>query len=164
MTASGVSDRTNLPDAAASDRAFMQIGEVAERTGLTPRTLRYYEEKGLLNPPSRMDGGFRLYSDEDLQRLDRIKQLRDLLGFSLAEIKEMIEAEETRRDVRLNFKNYETDDERIVGLTRSIEATTYQLRLVTQKIEQLQQMQHALEERLARFQAARDRFSSGHSQ
>ena len=44
---------------AATEQASLQIGEVAERTGVTQRTLRFYEEKGLLIPPSRLDGGFR---------------------------------------------------------------------------------------------------------
>ena len=51
---------------------FLQIGEAADRANLTQRTLRYYEEKGLLNPPTRMDGGFRLYSPDDIERIDRI--------------------------------------------------------------------------------------------
>ena len=45
---------------------YLQIGEAAERAQLTQRTLRYYEEKGLLHPPTRMDGGFRLDSSEDM--------------------------------------------------------------------------------------------------
>src|SRR3990170_5277963 len=71
-----------------------QIGEVAERTGVTQRTLRFYEEKGLVHPPERMDGGFRLYSERDVARIEYIKQLQDLLGFTLSEIKDMVEAEE----------------------------------------------------------------------
>src|SRR5438105_12090673 len=62
---------------------YLQIGEVAERTGVTQRTLRFYEEKGLLKPPSRMEGGFRLYSAEDVQRVERIRQMQNLLGFTL---------------------------------------------------------------------------------
>src|SRR3989304_3948597 len=77
----------------ASEEPHLQIGEVAERTGLTQRTLRFYEEKGLLKPPTRMEGGFRLYSEADVQRLQQIKRLQQLLGFSLAEIKEMVDAE-----------------------------------------------------------------------
>ncbi len=72
---------------ARTPSSYLQIGEAADRSGLTQRTLRYYEEKGLLKPPSRMDGGFRLYSGEDIERIERIKELRDLLGFSLADIK-----------------------------------------------------------------------------
>src|SRR5688572_25615257 len=83
------------------DQPYLQIGEAAERTGMTQRTLRYYEEKGLLKPPGRMEGGFRLYSPEDIARLGRIKELKDLLGFSLADIREMVDAD----DVRLQVKN-----------------------------------------------------------
>ena len=73
--------------------ADLQIGEVAERTGVTQRTLRFYEEKGLLNPATRMEGGFRLYTETDVQRVEQIKRLKSLLGLSLAEIKEMVYAQ-----------------------------------------------------------------------
>jgi DNA-binding transcriptional MerR regulator len=63
-----------------STGAYLQIGEVAERTGVTQRTLRFYEEKGLLKPPSRMEGGFRLYSEDDVRRVEQIKRLQKLLG------------------------------------------------------------------------------------
>ena len=51
-----------------TDKPFMQIGEIAEQTGLTQRTLRFYEERGLLQPATRLDGGFRLYTQDDLRR------------------------------------------------------------------------------------------------
>jgi len=56
-----------MEDAPAPER-YLQIGEAADRAQLTQRTLRYYEEKGLLKTPTRMDGGFRLYSAEDMER------------------------------------------------------------------------------------------------
>ncbi|MGZ3608756.1 MAG: helix-turn-helix domain-containing protein, partial [Ktedonobacteraceae bacterium] len=59
------------------------IEQVSARTGLTKRTLRYYEEVELLPPTGRTEGNYRRYSEEDIQRLERIKKLRDLLGFSL---------------------------------------------------------------------------------
>lgn len=74
--------------------AFLQIGEAASLTHLTQRTLRFYEERGLLHPPERMQGGFRLYSPADIERIERVKQLKELLGFSLSEIGEMLDAEE----------------------------------------------------------------------
>ena len=69
--------------------SYQRIEQVAARTGLTKRTLRYYEEIGLLPPPTRTEGGYRLYSEADVQQLERIKRLKDLLGFSLAEIARM---------------------------------------------------------------------------
>ena len=54
--------RSTVAPPPEQSEAYLQIGEVAERTGVTQRTLRFYEEKGLLKPPSRLEGGFRLYS------------------------------------------------------------------------------------------------------
>src|SRR3989337_277331 len=90
-----------MPDAS---EAYLQIGEVADRTGVTQRTLRFYEEKGLLKPPSRMDGGFRLYSEEDVRRVEQIRRLQGLLGITLAEIKEMVEAQEALRELRAQYR------------------------------------------------------------
>src|ERR1700722_15332632 len=69
------------------------IEQVAAQTGLTKRTLRYYEEMGLLPPTGRTEGNYRRYSDEDIHRLEHIKKLRDLLGFSLADIRAMLEVD-----------------------------------------------------------------------
>src|SRR6266700_5307502 len=59
------------------------IEQVAARTGLTKRTLRYYEEVGLLPPTARTESNYLRYSDLDIKLLERVKELRDLLGFSL---------------------------------------------------------------------------------
>src|SRR5260221_14715966 len=93
-----------MPETPRAHDTFLQIGDAAERTGLTQRTLRYYEEKGLLKGPTRMEGGFRLYSDEDVDRLERIKELKDLLGFSLADIREMLEADDVRLQLREEWR------------------------------------------------------------
>lgn len=67
----------------------MQIGEVAERVGLSLRTVRYYEEVGLVVPVSRTPGGFRLYDEEAVERLALVRDLKPL-GFSLEEIREIV--------------------------------------------------------------------------
>src|SRR3990172_7568318 len=103
--------------------AYLQIGEVAERTGVTQRTLRFYEEKGLLKPPTRMEGGFRLYSDEDVRRVEQIKRLQKLLGFTLAEIKEMVEAEELKMQLRAGYRPGSDLQDRRARLARAIEVT-----------------------------------------
>ncbi|WP_026119685.1 MerR family transcriptional regulator [Nocardiopsis ganjiahuensis] len=69
----------------------MQIGEVAERTGLSLRTIRYYGEVGLVEPSARSRGGFRLYTEEDVDRLQLIKRMKPL-DFSLDETRELLEA------------------------------------------------------------------------
>jgi DNA-binding transcriptional MerR regulator len=67
----------------------MQIGEVAERTGLSLRSIRYYEELGLVTPSARSAGGFRLYAEEEVARLRLIARMK-LAGFSLEETKEVL--------------------------------------------------------------------------
>ncbi|MGA6161538.1 MerR family transcriptional regulator [Amycolatopsis magusensis] len=67
----------------------MQIGEVAERTRLSLRTIRYYEEVGLVVPSARSQGGFRLYTEPDIARLDLIKRMKPL-GFQLEEMREVL--------------------------------------------------------------------------
>ena len=68
---------------------LVQIGQVAERTGLSLRTIRFYEESGLVVPTARSEGGFRLYSDDDVARLEVIKRMKPL-GFSLDEMRELL--------------------------------------------------------------------------
>ena len=67
----------------------MHIGELAEKTGLSLRTIRHYDEVGLLKPSGRTEGGFRLYSQEDLSRLLLIRRMKPL-GFSLEEMTELL--------------------------------------------------------------------------
>jgi DNA-binding transcriptional MerR regulator len=69
----------------------MQIGEVADRTGLSLRTIRYYEEVGLVRPSSRTQGGFRLYTEPDVARLNLVKRMKPL-GFSLEEMRDLLSA------------------------------------------------------------------------
>ncbi len=67
----------------------MQIGQVADRTGLSLRTIRFYEENDLVVPTARTEGGFRLYSDDDVARLEMVKRMKPL-GFSLEEMHELL--------------------------------------------------------------------------
>jgi DNA-binding transcriptional MerR regulator len=75
---------------------LLRIQEVAAGTGLTPRSIRYYEEIGLLRPAGRSRGAYRLYDASDLERLGFIRELRDDAGFSLAEIALLLEDEDAR--------------------------------------------------------------------
>ena len=71
-----------------------QIGEVAERIGLSLRTIRYYEEVGLVTPSARSQGGFRLYTESDIARLQLIKRMKPL-GFALDEMRSLLDALDT---------------------------------------------------------------------
>ena len=120
------------------------IEQVADKTGLTKRTLRYYEEVGLLPPTGRTEGNYRRYSDEDVRRLERIKKLRDLLGFTLAEIRETLESEDERGLLREAYRHATEAEAKIAQLDRGDELIGKQLRLIEQKIEGLEQMRESL--------------------
>ena len=132
---------------------YLQIGEAAERAQLTQRTLRYYEEKGLLSPPTRMDGGFRLYSPDDMERIGRIRQLKDLLGFSLAEIKEMIETEDVRLQIKAEWRSDADTAEKVAKISRAREVTLQQVAMLDQKMEKMAAMRTALAEKVERYDA-----------
>jgi MerR family transcriptional regulator, repressor of the yfmOP operon len=135
--------------------ARYQIGEVADRTGVTQRTLRFYEEKGLLPPPERMDGGFRLYSDADVERITSIRSMQSLLGLTLAEIKEMVEAEELRAQMRATFRPDRELPARKERVDLVIETLHRQLAIVEAKLEALSTMRTELSERLANTEERR---------
>lgn len=81
----------------AAPDAHVHIGEVAERTGLSHRTIRYYEEMGLVTPSGRTSGGFRLYDEVDIDRLLLIKPMKPL-GFSIEHMRRLLEALDTLAD------------------------------------------------------------------
>ena len=144
--------RTPTLEPESQEQAYLQIGEVAERTGVTQRTLRFYEERGLLKPPSRLDGGFRLYSEDDVRRVEQIKRLQSLLGFTLAEIKEMVEADEVKMQIRATYRKDAAVSERRAKLLKAKEVTQGQVAVIKQKLTALQEMQGHLEEKLAQYE------------
>jgi MerR family transcriptional regulator, copper efflux regulator len=75
--------------AKTSSTNTMHIGELADRTGLSLRTIRHYDDVGLLPATARTDGGFRVFSEDDFERLMVIKQMKPL-GFSLEEMAEIL--------------------------------------------------------------------------
>jgi MerR family transcriptional regulator, repressor of the yfmOP operon len=83
----------------------LRIGDVAKLAGTTPRTIRYYEEIGLLpQAPERPSGGHRLYSPEEVERLREVIRLKQLLGVTLQELKDLLAAEEARAAVRAELR------------------------------------------------------------
>lgn len=72
-----------------AQRESSRVGEVAEHFGVSPRTIKYYEEIGLVEPESRSRGGFRLYGEREVERLERILRMKGM-GYSLAAIRELL--------------------------------------------------------------------------
>jgi MerR family transcriptional regulator, repressor of the yfmOP operon len=91
----------------------LRIGQVAELTGTTPRTIRYYEEIGLLPAASgREPGSHRLYAETDVERLQELLSLKDLLGVSLEELRALAAAESARDSLREEWQSGVEDPER----------------------------------------------------
>ena len=133
-----------------SGERYLQIGEVAEQLGLTPRTLRYYEEIGLLAPPSRMEGGFRLYSAADIVRLENIVQLKRLLGFSLAEIKQVVEAMESLKLLRQESKLASDLETKRDTLQKALAILEQQVDVLDGRLRQVAEMRDSFNERSLR--------------
>jgi DNA-binding transcriptional MerR regulator len=121
-----------------TDKPFMQIGEIAEQTGLTQRTLRFYEERGLLQPATRLDGGFRLYTEDDLRRVKRIAQFRNVLKLSIPETKRMIEAEEAIEEISQQAKQESDAEAKRQQLLQAVDLLEREEQMLNEKIEQLQ--------------------------
>ena len=130
--------------APATGATSFTIEQVAAQTGLTKRTLRYYEEVGLLPPTGRTEGNYRRYTQDDIQRLERIKNLRNLLGFSLADIRELLQAEDERDQIRVAYRQETEAAAKISHLAHVDELIRHQLELVEQKIAGLEQMRASL--------------------
>jgi len=102
------------------DKAYYKIEEVALKTGLTKRALRYYEDLELINP-KRTDASYRLYSEEDIENINRIKDLRERLGFCLKDVKVIIElGNDVKRIFKENLKDDSMIDKAISQIKRQI--------------------------------------------
>ena len=131
------------------------IEQVAQRTGLTKRTLRYYEEVGLLPPTDRTEGNYRRYCENDIRLLLQIKELRDLLGFSLTDIRKLLDAESERGQIKRAYRQETDDGTRLAQLERADELIRGQIQLIEQKLKGLEQMRASLLAKLARHEQTR---------
>jgi DNA-binding transcriptional MerR regulator len=100
-----------------------------------------------------MDGGFRLYSPEDIDRLGRIKELKDLLGFSLADIREMIDADDVRLQLKQEWRKDADAGEKASRIRTAREVTLTQLRLVEEKLTRMATLRDELAARLEKYDA-----------
>lgn len=121
----------------------IRIGEVAERLGVTTRTLRYYEEVGLVMPSARTAGGTRRYSEQDYARLLRIRELQAVMGFNLDEIREILGAGDRMERLRAEYRRG-VSEERAVQIVR--EASRLNARTQEQVLAKVGLLQAYLDE------------------
>jgi MerR family transcriptional regulator, repressor of the yfmOP operon len=156
------SPTSSLPSPPAEPN-LLRIQEVASELGLTTRSIRYYEELGLLSPAARSEGAYRLYDASDVERLRFIKELRDDAGFSLAEIGQLLEDEAARVRSREAFDHTVDRDERRALVTDSLERADRQVGILHAKIGRLAAMVGAAEERRSRLRARLSDLDAGGS-
>jgi MerR family transcriptional regulator, repressor of the yfmOP operon len=148
---------------ATTDRAAtLRIGDVARLVGTTPRTIRYYEEKGLLAPAgARPAGQHRLYAEADVERLREVLRLRDLLGVSLDELKELVANEDERALLRTEFRRTASPAARERILRRLHALAERQLALVDRRAAELGRLREEIEARRTRIEALLDTVREG---
>jgi MerR family transcriptional regulator, repressor of the yfmOP operon len=136
------------PPATEAQRENLRIGDVARLVGTTPRTIRYYEEIGLLaEAPARPSGQHRLYTDAEVERLREVMRLKELLGVSLEELKTLLTAEEARAEVRAQLRRENVDPARRRELlTEALGHIDRQLDLVQRRAAELGKLEEELSE------------------
>jgi DNA-binding transcriptional MerR regulator len=129
-----------VTESPAPTERLLRIQEVAADTGLTARSIRYYEEVGLLEPAARSEGDYRLYDADDLERLRFIKGLRDDAGFSLAEIGQILGDEAARTRNRERFRSTDDPAERKAVLRDGMARIDRQIATLRAKIDRVESM------------------------
>ena len=130
----------------------LRIGDVARLTGTTPRTIRYYEEIGLLpGAEGRARGAHRTYRETDVERLQEVLRLKDLLGLSLEELRELMAAEEARAALRCEWRSGVEDPVRQRQiLEESLSHIDRQLALVRRRRDEIAKLEDDLASRRRR--------------
>ncbi len=126
----------------------LRIGDVAKLAGTTPRTIRYYEEIGLLpQTPARPSGGHRVYTDAEVERLREVMRLKELLGVTLEELGTLLAAEESRAIVRAQLRREDVaPPRRRELLVQALGHIDRQLELVRHRAAELAKLEHELGE------------------
>jgi DNA-binding transcriptional MerR regulator len=129
----------------------MQIGELAQLCQTTTRTLRYYEDLGLIEPVRRLDGGFRVYGSNTVDRIRHIHELTDLLGWPLIEVRRVIEAEDDVEKLRSQYLQSSSTSGRLEVLGQATDIIQAERALVSERMEKLGKMREALDAKLRRY-------------
>lgn len=129
---------------------YLTIENMVKQLGITPRTLHYYEEIGLIQPVCRTEGRHRLYDEKVMAKIKRILWLKEHLGLSLQEIRLILEAEESLEQLRESYRRETSDEEKTKIVRESIEILEKQVKRIDEKMDQLGKMREGFVEGLTR--------------
>lgn len=124
--------------------SMWKIEEVAKQTGLTKRAIRYYEDFGLISAPERTSGGIRLYSEENVEQIKKILLVKEVLGFSLAEIQEHLSFKAMFEQQRNEVLSSEDREERKLKLQEMLINLKKEQELIDNKIIKMEQFKKEL--------------------
>ncbi|ADU92879.1 MerR family transcriptional regulator [Geobacillus sp. Y412MC52] len=130
-----------------------KIDDVAKATGLTKRTIRYYEEIGLIKPPARSEGGTRLYTAEDIERLKNIVAAREVLGFSLQELQHFLALNEKIETHRTEYRHAAAGSEKRRELEQIGAGLRRQIAMLEEKMKKMTMLKQELEQMAERVDA-----------
>ncbi|MGG1575887.1 MerR family transcriptional regulator [Fictibacillus sp. NRS-1165] len=141
----------------------LKIDEVAKQSGLTKRTIRYYEQIGLLSSPPRSEGGIRLYSKEHVEFLKKITNAKEVMGFSLSELQEFITLSDTLEAQRHDYRQFKGTSQQKEKLEKVYMTVEEQLKLLEQKKKKIIKVEEDLMNLRDRAKAALIRFEQENS-
>jgi DNA-binding transcriptional MerR regulator len=132
---------------------LLRIGEAAERTEVSPRALRWYEEIGLLDPTGHTVGGARRYSEDDVERIVHIRELQTLLGMDLGEIRTILHGEDALAGLRQEYRAGPDSTRRGEILLEASAINQKLIEVVAARQELLATMMQSLEDKSSRYEA-----------
>jgi Putative cell-wall binding lipoprotein./MerR family regulatory protein. len=132
-------------------KKYYKIEDVSIKTGLTKRAIRYYEDLNLI-APKRTDSGYRLYTDEDIDKIQKIISLKESLGFSLAEIKAALELDKNVKNILSGEPADITTIDNYIGMIKE------QIKLINEKSNKLLTAKQRFEELLLKLNKLKDQF------
>jgi DNA-binding transcriptional MerR regulator len=151
-----VTSTDTQPPTQLDDGQLLGIGQAASRLGVSERALRYYQQLGLITPSARTPGGLRRYSQSDLDRVSRLRELQALLGLNLDEIRAVFDNDDRMAAIREEYRAPDTVPERRQSLLAEAVALQEALRnTVESKLVNLERFKADLDARLARMHELR---------
>jgi DNA-binding transcriptional MerR regulator len=129
---------------------LLKIGAVAQSTGVSERTLRYYEELGLVNPADHCPGANRLYSEADVERIRHIRRLQSLMGLNLEEIRDFIAAEDRLAELKARYASAPPEVKRR-DLEEALSTLESMRNQVASKLKRLSELEGELAQKAKRY-------------